>query len=125
MRYCLSCQTVQPCAQECVSTGFDPEAAKHTEGQFKHQGIHLNPDFSPVKVVKDSDGKLTMTAKNNDEKEITVDGIDYILMATGRKPATSGLGLDKVKPGILLSTALHTVYLHTKLPMSYCCWKLH
>ena len=77
-------------------TGFDPEAAKHTEGQFKHQGIHLNPDFSPVKVVKDSGGKLTMTAKNNDDKEVTVDGIDYILMATGRKPATQGLGLDKV-----------------------------
>ena len=82
-------------------TGFDPEAAKHTEAQFKHQGIHLNPDFSPVKVVKDSDGKLTMTAKNNDDKEVTVDDIDYILMATGRKPATQGLGLDKVKLGSL------------------------
>ena len=77
--------------------GFDPEAARHTEGQFKHQGIHLNPDFSPIKVVKESDGKLTMTAKNNDDKEVTVDGIDYILMATGRKPATQGLGLDKVR----------------------------
>ena len=79
-------------------TGFDPEAAKHAEGQFKHNGINLNPDFSPVKVVKESDGKLTMTAKNNDDKEVTVDGIDYILMATGRKPATQGLGLDKVCP---------------------------
>ncbi|KAL3141448.1 hypothetical protein ABBQ32_005016 [Trebouxia sp. C0010 RCD-2024] len=76
--------------------GFDPEAAKHAEGQFKHKGINLNPDFSPVKVVKESDGKLTMTAKNNDDKEVTVDGIDYILMATGRKPATQGLGLDKI-----------------------------
>ena len=76
--------------------GFDPEAARHTEAQFKHQGINLNPDFSPVKVVKESDGKLTMTAKNNDDKEVTVDGIDYILMATGRKPATQGLGLDQV-----------------------------
>lgn len=79
-----------------VHIGFDPEAAKHTEGQFKQQGIQLKPDFSPVKVVKEKDGKLTMTAKNNDDKEITLDGIDYILMATGRKPATQGLGLDKV-----------------------------
>lgn len=76
--------------------GFDPEAAKHAEGQFKHKGIHMNPDFSPIKVVKEKDGKLTMTAKNNDDKEVTLDGIDYILMATGRKPATQGLGLDKV-----------------------------
>ena len=37
-----------------------------------------------------------MTAKNNKDEEITLDGIDYILMATGRKPATQGLGLDKV-----------------------------
>jgi len=77
-------------------TGFDPEAAKHTEGEFKRQGIQLKPDFSPVKVVKEKDGKLTMTAKNNKDEEITLDGIDYILMATGRKPATQGLGLDKV-----------------------------
>jgi len=47
-------------------------------------------------VVKEKDGKLTMTAKNNQDEEITLDGIDYILMATGRKPATQGLGLDKV-----------------------------
>jgi len=77
-------------------TGFDPEAAKHTEGEFRRQGIQLKPDFSPVKVVKEKDGKLTMTAKNNKDEEITLDGIDYILMATGRKPATQGLGLDKV-----------------------------
>ncbi len=76
-------------------TGFDPEAAKHTEGEFRRQGIQLKPDFSPVKVVKGKDGKLTMTAKNNKDEEI-LDGIDYILMATGRKPATQGLGLDKV-----------------------------
>ncbi|DBB10474.1 TPA: hypothetical protein ACH3X3_002016 [Trebouxia sp. C0006] len=76
--------------------GFDPEAAKHTEGEFKRQGIQLKPDFSPVKVVKEKDGKLTMTAKNNKDEEITLDGIDYILMATGRKPATQGLGLDKL-----------------------------
>lgn len=93
-------------------TGFDPEAAKHTEGQFKHQGIHLNPDYSPVKVVKGSDGKLTMTAKNNDDKEITVDGIDHILMATGRKPATQGLGLDKVRlwQDCGISTDMHLSY---------------
>ncbi len=77
-------------------TGFDPEAAKHTEGEFKRQGIQLKPDFSPVKVVKEKDGKLTMTAKNNKDEETTLEGIDCILMATGRKPATQGLGLDKV-----------------------------
>ena len=79
-----------------VNAGFDSEAAQHTEGQFKQKGIHMNPDYSPVKVVKEKNGKLTMTAKNNDDKEVTLDNIDYILMATGRKPATHGLNLDKV-----------------------------
>ena len=60
----------------------------------------MNPDFSPVKVVKESNGKLTMTAKNNDDKEVTLDNIDYILMATGRKPATHGLNLDKASISI-------------------------
>ena len=77
--------------------GFDPESAEHTEGEFKRKGIKLNPDFSPVKVVKGKDGKLTMTAKNNDDKEITVEGLDHILMATGRKPWTAGLLPEEVR----------------------------
>ena len=63
----------------------------------------MNPDYSPVKVVKESNGKLTMTAKNADDKEVTLDNIDYILMATGRKPATQGLNLDKVSINIYYS----------------------
>ncbi len=106
--------SVQKGKFKCIAltnAGFDPEAAKHTEGELKRKGIQMNPDFSPVKVVKEKDGKLTMTAKNNDDKEVTLDGIDYILMATGRKPATQGLGLDKVKPTVcvLLAQALHAV----------------
>lgn len=78
--------------------GFDPESGEHTEGEFKRQGIKMHPDFSPVKVVKGKDGKLTMTAKNNDDKEITVEGLDHILMATGRKPSTQGIFPDEVWP---------------------------
>lgn len=84
--------------QLVACSGFDPESGQHCEGEFKRQGIKMNPDFSPVKVVKGKDGKLTMTAKNNDDKEITVEGLDHILMATGRKPSTAGLFPEDVMP---------------------------
>ena len=49
-----------------------------------------------------------MTAKNNKDEEITLDGIDYILMATGRKPATQGLGLDKVEQQLCATVVLYS-----------------
>lgn len=91
--------------------GFDPESAQHTEGELKRQGIKMNPDYSPVKVVRGKDGKLTMTAKNNDDKEITVEGLDHILMATGRKPRTDGLFPEDVMPCCCFAV-LHLVYMY-------------
>ena len=111
-------------SQPVDTAGFDPEAAKHTEGEFKRKGIHMNPDFSPVKVVKDSDGKLTMTAKNNDDKETTLDGIDYILMATGRKPSTQGLGLEKVWQNSLLLLSLLAMFMDCHTTSGHCSKKI-
>ena len=60
------------------------------------QGIKLHANFSPTKVTKGEDGKLTVVSETKQGEKLTLDNVDYILMATGRKPKTAGIGLEKV-----------------------------
>lgn len=52
--------------------------------------------FNVLQVTKQSNGKLTVVGKNKDDEEKTVEDVDFVLMATGRKPRTQGLGLEEV-----------------------------
>ena len=49
-----------------------------------------------LQVTKQSNGKLTVVGKNKDDEEKTLEDVDFVLMATGRKPRTQGLGLEEV-----------------------------
>ena len=82
------------------------ECRKHTEAEYQRQGINMYPTFCPQKVVKESDGTLTVTAKNSNDKEMVIKGVDCVLMATGRKPNTKDIGLEEV------CFELHTGNLH-------------
>eukprot|EP00891_Asterochloris_glomerata_P007600 jgi/Astpho2/7600/Aster-02504 len=84
---------------EHMLNGFDMENRLHLEEEFKKQGISLWPTYSPTKaswVTKQSNGKLTVVGKNKDDEEKTVEDVDFVLMATGRKPRTQGLGLEEL-----------------------------
>lgn len=72
------------------------ECRKHVEAEYRRQGIHMYATYCPQKVVKEDDGSLTVTAKNGDDKEMAIKGVDCVLMATGRKPNTKGIGLEEV-----------------------------
>ena len=76
--------------------GFDKDCVEHITGQFKQRGIHLSGSTSPVKIVKEGNGQLTVTAELPGGKKITIDKVDQMLMATGRKPNTLNLGLEEV-----------------------------
>lgn len=78
------------------AAGFDMECRRHVEAEYQRQGIHMYPTFCPQKVVKEADGTLTVTAKDSNDKEMILKGLDCVLMATGRKPNTKGIGLEKV-----------------------------
>ncbi len=77
------------------------ECRKHVEAEYQRQGIHMYPTFCPQKVSKDPDGHLTVIAKNSEGKEMALTGMDCVLMATGRKPNSRGLGLEEVRPVLL------------------------
>ena len=49
-----------------------------------------------LQVTKQSNGKLTVVGKSKDDEEKTLEDVDFVLMATGRKPRTQGLGLEEV-----------------------------
>ena len=49
-----------------------------------------------LQVTKQSNGKLTVVGKNKNDEEKTLEDVDFVLMATGRKPRTQGLGLEEV-----------------------------
>lgn len=82
--------------EDVALQGFDMECRKHTEAEYQRQGIHMYPTFCPQKVEKDPDGHFTVIAKNSQGKEMALTGMDCVLMATGRKPNSRGLGLEEV-----------------------------
>ena len=60
---------------------------------YDKSGIKINNGCKPKSIAKNDDGSLTMTYTNADGGESTAD-FDQILMATGRHPNTSNLGLE-------------------------------
>ncbi|MGB0949712.1 MAG: FAD-dependent oxidoreductase, partial [Marinirhabdus sp.] len=62
---------------------------------LRKQDIEFYLEHKVTKTVA-ADDKVTLTAQNRkDDKEMQLEG-DYCLMAIGRKPFTSGLGLENL-----------------------------
>jgi glutathione reductase (NADPH) len=62
--------------------------------QFLQTGLQLHPGTSPTKVVKQPDGRLTVSLSSKDGSSVEIKDNDQVLMATGRVPKTQGLGLE-------------------------------
>ncbi len=78
--------------------GFDEECRKFVTEQYEAKGLNLHPESTPEKIVKNDDGSLTLHLKTKAGEAYTIDGLDQVLMATGRKPNTAKLGLKEVHP---------------------------
>ncbi|CAL8466053.1 g5589 [Coccomyxa elongata] len=75
--------------------GFDEEVRNFVAEQYGVHGLNLHPAASPVEIRKDADGKLTLVAESKKDGKIVLEGLDHVLMATGRKPNTRGLGCEE------------------------------
>ena len=84
----------------------DEDAAAVIQRQFENEGIffHLNINYDEVKTLEDEPSScggdrkkiaVHFTTKANGRKEHVA--VDALLVAAGRKPNTSGLGLEKAK----------------------------
>ena len=67
----------------------------HAHEQYKLRGLHMHSQTKPERIVKNADGSVTLYARHADGTELVETG-DHVLMATGRKPNTKNMGLEKV-----------------------------
>ncbi|PNW78971.1 hypothetical protein CHLRE_09g396252v5 [Chlamydomonas reinhardtii] len=75
--------------------GFDEEVRKFAAEQYAAAGLHLHAGCNPVSVSKQPNGKLSLVVKGPDGATSTLTDLDQVMMATGRVPKTSGLGLEE------------------------------
>lgn len=81
--------------------GFDPFIVESLMMELKKHGPNLHPFSTPASITKGRDGRLTFAVKEGaDGKVVEYSGFDCVLMATGRRPVTERLALDKV--GVVL-----------------------
>lgn len=77
---------------DCILPMEDPEASEVLTNQFLLEGISLvlSSTITSVETDGEGKGKITLTDANNQSSDIE---FDQLLIATGRTPRTSGLGL--------------------------------
>eukprot|EP00198_Chlamydomonas_reinhardtii_P005364 XP_001694700.1 glutathione reductase [Chlamydomonas reinhardtii] len=68
---------------------------KFAAEQYAAAGLHLHAGCNPVSVSKQPNGKLSLVVKGPDGATSTLTDLDQVMMATGRVPKTSGLGLEE------------------------------
>ena len=78
-----------------ITPGMDTEVQKSFQRILKKQGISFIMGAAVQSASKSKSGGKVKYKLNKDESLHELDG-DIILVATGRKPSTNGLGLDKM-----------------------------
>ena len=59
-------------------------------------GSILHPEATPTEIKKGPDGKLTLISESKQHGKVVLEGLDQVLLATGRKPNTRNLGCEEV-----------------------------
>lgn len=77
--------------QKKVLRGFDEEIRDFVAEQMSLKGIEFHTEESPQAIVKSSDGTLSLKTTKG-----TIEGFSHVMFATGRRPNTKKLGLEKV-----------------------------
>jgi len=85
----LGAQTHVVYRGELFLKNFDQDLRTGLAAQMANQGVKLHFDDDIVRIEKNADGALDVTLRSG--ASLVVDAVMY---ATGRKPKTSGLGLE-------------------------------
>ena len=77
--------------------GFDEECRKFIAEQYEVAGLNIHSQSTPTRIEKKDDGTLTLHVQKKSGKEEAIEGLEVVLMATGRSPNTQNMNLEKVK----------------------------
>ncbi|MBB5751075.1 glutathione-disulfide reductase [Prosthecomicrobium pneumaticum] len=80
-----------------ILRGFDGEVARMLADEMAAKGVRFLLGETPAKIEKTAEGLTLVTDKGS------VCAVDQVMLATGRRPNTDGLGLDKA--GVALDGA--------------------
>ena len=70
--------------------GFDEDMRAHAAAEIARHGVVVRPHAEPHKIVKTADGELQLHFVGGG-----MVATDLILLATGRRPLTDGIGLER------------------------------
>ena len=59
-------------------------------------GLNIHPESTPTRIEKESNGSFTLHVKKKSGGEEAIEGLDTVLMATGRSPNTQNMNLEQV-----------------------------
>ncbi|KAL7798338.1 glutathione-disulfide reductase [Trichoderma ceciliae] len=74
---------------------FDPMIQESVTNEYERLGVRLHKESQATKVEKDANGKLSVTYRDAEGNESTLDHVDHLIWAVGRTPLTSGIGLEE------------------------------
>ncbi|KAF4945917.1 hypothetical protein FGADI_11577 [Fusarium gaditjirri] len=74
---------------------FDPMIQESVTKEYERLGVKLHKRSQASKVEKDSNGRLTITYKDDQGNESVVSDVDNLIWAIGRTPETKGIGLEE------------------------------
>jgi glutathione reductase (NADPH) len=98
-----------------ILRGFDDEARELVSSEMVENGIDLHLGTNLVEMEKAEGGRVRTKATNGERREF-----DVVMLATGRAPKTSDLGLEEV--GVTLSSGGEIevdAYSQTSVPSIY------
>lgn len=74
---------------------FDPMIQETVTNEYERLGVHLHKKSQATKIEKDANGKLSVTYKDGQGNETTLNDVDHLIWAVGRTPETQKIGLEE------------------------------
>ena len=103
---------------DAITPGMDAEVAKAFERILKKQGLTFILGAAVQSVANTGTGATVTYKLRKDDTEVTLPA-DTVLVATGRKPFTTGLGLEALGVDMLPRGQIKTDHFATNIPGLY------
>ena len=111
----LGVETTLAVRKDLVLRGFDDDIRLFVQEQMIEKGVNIAAETEVESIEKQSDGTLLVTFNNKQQQEF-----DLVLYATGRRPMTDGLNLEKLAIELNKNTTIKVDdFFQTSVPSIY------